>query len=90
MVEQHLFVFDESPTNKRKGSVSIPYECRICLEEEPEGASPTFISPCLCSGSVKYVHFSCLSTWIEKNSPNSLPRHSETGQFECEMCKHKI
>tara|TARA_A100001015_G_scaffold304030_1_gene394608 strand:- start:2044 stop:2835 length:792 start_codon:yes stop_codon:yes gene_type:complete len=34
--------------------------CRICLESEnPE----ELISPCLCSGTQKYVHKYCLNTW---------------------------
>ena len=32
--------------------------CRICLEsEEP------LISPCLCNGTMKYVHETCLNRW---------------------------
>jgi hypothetical protein len=34
--------------------------CRYCLEEDG-----IFISPCRCSGSVEYVHESCLNKWIE-------------------------
>ncbi|VVU95771.1 RING-variant domain [seawater metagenome] len=34
--------------------------CRICLESDyPE----EFISPCVCSGTQKYVHKHCLNTW---------------------------
>jgi len=58
---ENLFIFDDSPTiNRRKGSVSYSVECRICLEEEVNGLHESLISPCLCSGSVKYVHFSCM------------------------------
>jgi len=34
--------------------------CRICLETEPED---DLFSPCLCNGTMKYVHRSCLQQW---------------------------
>ncbi|KAK3771050.1 hypothetical protein RRG08_002098 [Elysia crispata] len=47
--------------------------CRICqLPGEGEGyysgksaAGDILFSPCRCSGSLKYVHYSCLLKWIE-------------------------
>lgn len=40
-------------------------ECRICFE--PETEDDPFISPCLCKGTSKYVHKSCLTTWRNFN-----------------------
>ena len=40
-------------------------ECRICFENE--GIDNPFISPCLCKGTSKYVHLSCLMTWRQLN-----------------------
>jgi RING-variant domain len=55
----------------------IIMECRICFGDESEGR---LISPCLCKGSMKYVHADCLDTW----------RHSSTNAFyECNQCKYK-
>jgi len=34
--------------------------CRFCLETEGKG---TFLTPCLCIGSGKYVHSACLTRW---------------------------
>ncbi|XP_074647464.1 E3 ubiquitin-protein ligase MARCHF8-like isoform X2 [Tubulanus polymorphus] len=49
--------------------------CRIChCESEPD--SP-LISPCLCSGSLKYVHQMCLQQWIKSADTKS-----------CELCKY--
>lgn len=36
-------------------------ECRICFE------GGTLISPCLCNGTIKYVHASCLDRWRHTN-----------------------
>ena len=40
-------------------------ECRICFEQETE--DDKFISPCMCKGTSKYVHYSCLTTWRNFN-----------------------
>ena len=49
--------------------------CRIChCESEP--GSP-LISPCVCSGSLKYVHQACLQQWIKSANTES-----------CELCKY--
>lgn len=39
-------------------------QCRICLDNETETLK-RFISPCDCSGTLKYVHESCIRNWIE-------------------------
>lgn len=42
-------------------------ECRIC--KESDSRSP-LLSPCQCSGSLKFVHKSCLLTWIQTSHSN--------------------
>lgn len=38
--------------------------CRICYSSiNPITKNKDLISPCKCSGSVKYVHYSCLKLW---------------------------
>lgn len=37
--------------------------CKICLSEE-EPTNP-MISPCSCTGSMKYIHLECLREWLE-------------------------
>ena len=49
--------------------------CRIChCESEPDAP---LISPCVCSGSLKYVHQACLQQWIKSADTKS-----------CELCKY--
>ena len=54
-------------------------ECRICFDND---VNSDFISPCLCNGTSKYVHISCLNTWrkinIDKDAYN-----------KCMECKYK-
>ena len=40
-------------------------ECRICYENDEE-VCKTFITPCACSGTRKYVHPECLEIWRER------------------------
>lgn len=48
-------------------------ECKFCLEEDKVY---NLISPCKCSGSLKYVHLKCLEKYHEK-------RYLE----KCEICR---
>ena len=54
--------------------------CRICFEKETK-LNP-LISPCLCEGTIKFVHQSCLKNWIKIS--NIKPEFSK-----CEICKCK-
>ncbi|KAK3761800.1 hypothetical protein RRG08_010123 [Elysia crispata] len=47
--------------------------CRICHCEGEE--NNRLISPCLCSGSLKYIHLACLQKWIKSSEKKS-----------CELC----
>lgn len=46
----------------------MEYTCRICLEECPD--TTKLIVPCLCNGSSKYVHRSCLDIWRSVDRDN--------------------
>ncbi|XP_075162800.1 uncharacterized protein LOC142235433 [Haematobia irritans] len=48
--------------------------CRIChCESDPQNP---LLTPCYCSGSLKYVHQACLQQWLTASETNS-----------CELCK---
>ena len=50
--------------------------CRICLE-----TTGPFISPCLCKGSMKFIHQDCIEKW-RNTSPNPL------SYSRCEQCQY--
>ncbi|OMJ69695.1 hypothetical protein SteCoe_32504 [Stentor coeruleus] len=56
----------------------IPSEkfCRICLDK----GTKKLISPCLCSGTGKFIHESCLKKWISLKFPRLVGA-------QCEVCK---
>jgi RING-variant domain len=62
--------------------------CRICLsEEEPENL---LINPCSCTGSMKYIHETCLREWLEgkKHMKETEVVNSYIWKnLECEICK---
>lgn len=48
--------------------------CRIC--HESDSISP-LLTPCMCSGSLRYVHQMCLQQWLTASETNA-----------CELCKY--
>lgn len=46
--------------------------CRICQEDDTH---EKLYSPCMCAGSVGFVHISCLEKWLRTN-----------GRTQCELC----
>lgn len=74
---------DEKPKPIAKKSLSTTSVvssmeiCRIChCEAEPD---QPLISPCLCAGSLQYVHQSCLQRWIKSSDTK-----------KCELCKYEF
>jgi len=64
--------------------------CRICLMEDNEKDNP-LITPCKCSGSMKFIHHACLKQWfhgkrVMKQSPIVTTYFWKN--LECELCKH--
>ncbi|CAI8010254.1 E3 ubiquitin-protein ligase MARCHF6 [Geodia barretti] len=51
--------------------------CRVCRTGSTPGR-PLF-HPCLCTGSIKFIHQECLVQWL---------KHS--GKSHCELCKHEF
>lgn len=70
--------------------------CRICLEEESK--TKIIISPCMCTGTSKYIHEECLKKWIIESSNQMYPKtntnvsfadfnsDSEKAKIRCEIC----
>ena len=62
--------------------------CKICCCEEISPDDP-LISPCKCSGSLQYIHYSCLRSWLKgKVTRESLGPVSTYvwKELKCEIC----
>ena len=68
--------------------------CRICYMEEENEENP-LVQPCICSGSMKYIHFNCLKHWINTRSFDKVESNELCSIYiikpvECELCKTKF
>lgn len=71
-------------------TLSSQINCRICLDDEGH-----FIRPCLCNGSLAFVHESCLMGWIthsgkSKYCPNCLSRYNDSVKVGNPVILHLI
>ena len=69
--------------------------CRICYIEEEDDKMNPLVQPCICDGSLKYVHLGCLRQWINTQSCVKLDSNDKCSIFlvkpvECELCKTKF
>ena len=68
------------------------FKCRICFCEGSFEGNDPLISPCKCTGSVKYIHLNCFRKWltskiITKTSPTNSIYCYTFKTLECEICK---
>ena len=67
--------------------------CRICYGEDSSKDNP-LIYPCICKGSMKYIHYLCLKNWLN-SKVESMEQYSEESpiisynikEICCELCK---
>lgn len=72
-----------------------PFKCRICFCEGAFDGNDPLISPCKCTGSVKYIHLNCFRKWLTskivmKTSSNNNIYCYTFKSLECEICKASI
>ncbi|KAG0225978.1 hypothetical protein BGW42_003966 [Actinomortierella wolfii] len=58
-------------------------QCRICLGGPDEVELGRLISPCMCKGSMKYVHIACLNEWRARS-----PKRES--HYKCDTCKYEF
>ena len=67
-------------------------ECRICRSTDYTEDNP-LISPCKCSGSIKYIHIECIRAWYEtkmtRYENNSTISYTIKG-LKCEICQQEF
>lgn len=73
MAEEPLLDAQGAPSPADGGAAPF---CRVCHADSATGDDP-LLSPCLCDGSVRWVHRSCLDEWRVL---------SNRGGMHCELC----
>ena len=73
--------------------------CRICYGDDTSDENP-LICPCICKGSMKYIHYDCLKNWLNSKIEEDISVDSECPEIEvisynrkdisCELCKEKL
>ena len=68
--------------------------CRICYLEDDTVENP-LIQPCICSGSMKYIHLDCLKQWLKTSIFVKIESNKDSFLYlyktpECELCKTKF
>ncbi|KAI8074855.1 hypothetical protein BC940DRAFT_286792, partial [Gongronella butleri] len=70
-------------TSSLDGMDTTSAVCKICLEKDDVSA---LISPCKCSGSIKYVHPACMRSW----RLSLLQGGRERDLYRCTLCQYKL
>jgi E3 ubiquitin-protein ligase DOA10 len=53
--------------------------CKICFESSEDKKLGKLINPCICDGSVKFIHDECLKTWL-------VSQNKDIQNAGCEIC----
>jgi hypothetical protein len=66
--EEEFEEYEEVMSIMKGSEGTLPEEemkrCRFCWQTEASEDNPLFTS-CRCSGSVGFIHFSCLRSWLD-------------------------
>ena len=84
-----------SKKTSKKNSNNKNKICRICYMEEEDSEENPLVQPCICSGSMKYIHLKCLKHWINTRSFDKVESNDLCSIYiikpvECELCKTKF
>jgi len=66
--------------------------CKICYSSLNEKDNPLVNLCNICTGGIKYSHFSCLKIWMQtklsvKENPKKNVKSYNIKQYNCEICK---
>lgn len=79
---------EEGGERKLEGKMDEEAEKEILDEDNP------FIDPCLCSGTMKYIHVKCLQFWlaskITTKKASEVCKTLTWKNLECELCKFEF
>ena len=76
-----------------KQKISKNNICRICFMEEDDKENNPLLDPCICAGSMKFIHIKCLQHWISSKCYTKIETMNKNCQIykikplECELCK---
>ena len=88
--EEKVKKFEKKNSEISKSSDNSPI-CRICYLLNSDVENP-LVSPCKCSGSMKFIHYKCLKQCIEANLTKKIEqnyKYYNWKNYSCEICKEE-
>jgi len=73
---------------KEDNPVTADDVCKICFGTEESSDNP-LLSICRCTGSMKFIHYLCLKTWLHSNIAERITPQVISycwKAFHCEIC----
>lgn len=80
---------DDQTGREASSRDSVAIMCKFCWSAESTEDNPC-IQACKCSGSVGFIHYKCLKSWLEVKQQSRETDEFVTlfwKNFECEICK---
>jgi hypothetical protein len=71
-----------TPAPELPAAPEIPEDalCRICFSAAHEHGLGELFSPCLCSGSMRFVHVACINDWRVQSA-------NQSSFYQCDQCR---
>jgi hypothetical protein len=89
-IETKSEIINVSTHNIKHSSNDNEMKCRVCLCFYNDNDNPIISLPCKCSGSVAFIHVTCLQEWLKSKiigrKSQGCAQYSWK-DFECDICK---
>ncbi|KAJ9451043.1 hypothetical protein DIPPA_19047 [Diplonema papillatum] len=56
--------------------------CRLCFDDEETPETGPLFSPCLCTGSMRFIHVDCLNKWRCRSQ-------NQSSYYRCDQCRYQ-
>lgn len=80
---------NDSKKERILSQTNLNLSCRICLEKNESEDNP-LLTPCKCSGTMKFIHLECLQKWLRGKTiikQNAISTTIIYKSLSCELCK---
>ena len=97
--QKKKYKFQQDKEKDKEKNTKNKAICRICYGDDISDENP-LICPCICKGSMKYIHYECLKNWLNSKIEEDISIDSDNQEVEvisynrkdisCELCKEKL
>jgi hypothetical protein len=86
------YVFDSLAQFDTDFQAEEDASCRICFQTNNTLENP-LLSPCECTGSIKYIHAECIREWVKSRIQTKNTKYTRSyywSDLMCELCKTSL